>query len=129
MMGVPSRLKPFFWPMDLNIGPQTGSVVLGGCVNQKYVMIHIPSKSSQKYPNGALTTLPVWVPVGSLLSLPSMALRLVANLQSWLKFVVNTVCTVFTGKHGVDGARGLCMSAAQGFMANWPFGSVCFRAA
>src|SRR5579859_5257174 len=35
IMVVPSRLNPFFAPIALNTGAQTGSVVLGGFVNQK----------------------------------------------------------------------------------------------
>ena len=58
-------------------------------------------------------------------SLPSMALRLVANLQSCLRFGVATSEIVLpleslvsaTLKQGVAGASGLCISAAQGFKA------------
>src|SRR5215469_8381375 len=96
-------------------------------------MIHMPSKSSQKYPKGLL----VAVPNGSLPSLPSMALRLVANLQSCLRFGVatsdsNWPFTVVsdTEKQGCGTvvAVGSCifwiMASEQGFAAK-PFGVAC----
>src|SRR5678810_457291 len=98
-------------------------------------MIHMPSRSSQKYPYGLslkLLCLQFWsVLLMQLLSLPSMALRLVANRQFCLRFGVATSEIVLpcaslvsaTLKQGVAGASGLTMSAAQGFNAKVPFGS------
>src|SRR5215470_5605479 len=97
-------------------------------------MIHMPSRSSQKYPKGL--SLKACLQLLSLVlmqlaSLPSMALRLVANLQFCLSFGVATLEMVWpfaslvsaTGKHGVAGASKLCMLAAHGLPANTPFGN------
>src|SRR5262249_62338564 len=52
MIGVPSRLVPFFFLRAARIGPHTGPGFSGSTVNQKKVTIHIPRWPTQKYQNG-----------------------------------------------------------------------------
>src|SRR5260370_32122802 len=92
-------------------------------------MIHMPSRSSQKYPRGLLLT--IVVPCTLLLSLPSMAVRLVANRQSCRRPGVATRAVpsgLVTGKQGLVGRLGSCMKP-QGVGAKVPLGKTCFSAA
>src|SRR5258707_3487695 len=120
MIGVPSRLVPLAAAKFAKTGPHVAPGLAGSTVNQKYVMIHMPRMSSQKYPNGLL--LAPFLARGLLLSLPSRALRLVANLQSCLSW---GVATLVTGKQcGMP-----VPMVPQGVFAKVPSGSLCFTAA
>src|ERR1700735_1533609 len=93
-----------------------GPCVLGSCRSQKYVLIHMPSRSSQKYPYGLLKTIvPVLPePLTTLLSLPSIALRLVAKRQSCRSA---GVAMLVTGKQLLGGLLGRSGLSALGLLA------------
>src|SRR5260370_37384608 len=84
------------------------------CVCQKEVMIQLPVRSSQKYPNGVVGPF----------ELPSMALRLLLTLQSCLRL---GVATLVTGKQGLA-ARLLSCRVPQGVGARTPL-TICVGAA
>src|SRR5215472_4456099 len=103
MIGVPSRVVPLSAAnaastlLQFAVGcGWSGRPPTANLVYQKYVTIHMPSVSSQKYPNG----------VAGPLELPSIALRLLLTLQSCLRL---GVATLVTGKHGLAARFLSCM--------------------
>src|SRR5215469_8309078 len=91
-------------------------------------MIHMPSRSSQKYPKGlslkARLQLLSFV-LMQLLSLPSMALRLVENLQFCRSFGVATFEMVlpFASLVSATVKQGCGTDLALGFCRFWIIGS------